>query len=145
VYSFVHENDRDLADVALRDRVVLCSPYTLFAVLAVVRQAMDHFLLERTSDEILRCLGGLTAEWGKFSGQLDKVGRAVDSLHRSYEDLAGTRRRQFEKRLDQVDALRERRGLAEAQGVDAGQPGEAGEVGESEISGAVSFLREATG
>ena len=36
VYSFVHEQDPALVDDAMRQRVVLCSPFTLFAVLAVL-------------------------------------------------------------------------------------------------------------
>jgi DNA recombination protein RmuC len=140
VYSFVHEHDAELVDVALRDRVIMCSPFTLFAVLGVVRQAMDHFLLERASDEILRSLGGLTEEWGKFTGSLDKVGRAVETLHRSYGELTGPRRRQFEKRLDQIDAIRERRGLTD--GGEAEPDGSADPGGEDR--GAIHLLREVT-
>jgi DNA recombination protein RmuC len=148
VYAYIHENDREIGELALRDRVILCSPYTLFGVLGVVRQAMDHFLLERTSDEILRGLGGLTAEWGKFTSQLDKVGRAVDTIQRAYDDLAGPRRRQFEKRLDHIDALRERHlpddelAGGPTAAVDAAS---AATATTSDISGTVSLLREATG
>jgi DNA recombination protein RmuC len=51
VYSFMHESDPGLLDRALAQRVVLCSPSTLFAVLAVVRQSTRNFLFERTSTE----------------------------------------------------------------------------------------------
>ena len=92
-------------------RVVLCSPFTLFAVLAVIRQSMDAFRLERTGDEILTCLGGFTKQWEKFSEQVDKlVAGSFDSTQRAYEDLAGTRRRALQRKLDQVDDLRTRRG-----------------------------------
>jgi DNA recombination protein RmuC len=37
IYGYVHEQDPGLLDEALRQGVVLCSPSTLFAVLAVVR------------------------------------------------------------------------------------------------------------
>ena len=89
---------------------MLCSPFTLFAVLAVIRQSMDAYRLERTSDEILTCLGGFTKEWEKFSDQVDKLGRQFDSTQRAYDDLSGTRRRALQRKLDQVDDLRTRRG-----------------------------------
>ncbi len=60
VYSFIHEHDPGLVDHCLGQKVVLCSPMTLFSVLAVIRQAMDNFMVERTSAEILDCLGGFT-------------------------------------------------------------------------------------
>ncbi len=106
VYGFLHDNDPDVIDVALEHKVVLCSPSSLFAVLAVVRRSVEQFRLERTSDEILRCLGGLTDEWDKLSGAIDKVGRAVETTQRAYGELEGTRRRQFQRRLDDIDRLR---------------------------------------
>jgi DNA recombination protein RmuC len=111
VYAFVHSHDRDLVEVALRQKVVLCSPSTLFSVLAVIRQAVEQTQLQRTSDEILACLASFERQWGKFAEALDKVGRSLDTVRRSWDDLAGTRRRQLERELDRVDELRTRRDL----------------------------------
>ncbi len=74
---------------------------------------MDNFLLERASDEILTCLTGMSHEWGRFTDQLDKMGRAIESVHKNFEALNGTRRRAVEKRLDEVEGIRQRRGLPE--------------------------------
>ena len=112
VYAFVHTHDRDLVDVALRQKVVLCSPSTLFSVLAVIRQAVEQVQLQRTSDEILACLAAFEQQWGKFTDALDKVGRGLDTVRRGWDDLAGTRRRQLERQLDRVGDLRSRRELA---------------------------------
>src|SRR5918998_5195285 len=109
VYAFVHEHDRDLIEIALGQKVVLCSPSTLFSVLAVIRQAVEQTQLQRTSDEILVCLAAFEQQWGKFSDALDKVGRSLDSVRRSWDDLSGTRRRQLERQLDRVGELRSRR------------------------------------
>ena len=109
IYSFVHEHDTGLLDDALRQKVVLCSPLTLYAVLAVVRQASEAAALERTSGEVLAALGSFTSEWGRFCESLDKVGRAVDAVERAYGELAGTRRRALERPLARVDELRRRR------------------------------------
>ena len=109
VYAFVHEHDRDLVEVALRQKVVLCSPSTLFSVLAVIRQAVEQTQLQRTSDEILACLAAFEQQWCKFSEALDKVGRSLDTVRRSWDDLSGTRRRQLERHLDRVGELRTRR------------------------------------
>ena len=112
VYAFVHTHDRDLVEVALRQKVVLCSPSTLFSVLAVIRQAVEQVQLQRTSDEILACLAAFEQQWGKFTDALDKVGRGLDTVRRGWDELAGTRRRQLERQLDRVGDLRSRRELA---------------------------------
>ncbi len=111
VYGFIHEQDPALVDDALRQKVVLCSPFTLFAVLAVVRQSVEHVALERTSDEILQVLGGFTQQWSKFSDCLDNLGKRLEGTSKAYEDLAGPRRRQLQRNLDKVDDLRARAGL----------------------------------
>jgi DNA recombination protein RmuC len=111
VYSFIHENDSELLDRAMAEKVVMCSPTTLFAVLAVVRQAVDNFQLERTSGEILTCLTRFRKQWDKFSEQVDRVGKSLTASQRAFDDLDGTRRRQFERELDRIDALQSAVGL----------------------------------
>ena len=111
VYSFIHENDAELVDQALAQNVVLCSPFTLFAVLGVVREAIDSFQLERTSDEILQCLGRFSKEWTKFAQHLEKVEKHLGTLNNSFEALDGPRRRMLERELLRIDDLRSARGL----------------------------------
>jgi DNA recombination protein RmuC len=110
VYSFIHEHDPAMVDTALAQRVVLCSPFTLFAVLAVIRQSIEQFRVERTGDEILQCLTGFRAQWTKFSDQVDLVGRRLDTAQKAFDDLAGTRRKALQRKVDEVDELRSRRG-----------------------------------
>ena len=136
VYGFIHENDASLLDDALGQKVVLCSPTTLFAVLGVVRQAMDTFAVERKTDEILQALAGFGEQWTKFSDQIDKVDRHIITLQKSFGDLSGARRNQLEKQLGKIEAIRSR-------ALDDGEiqldPGES--AGDD---GALPFLREVT-
>jgi DNA recombination protein RmuC len=111
VYGYVHEQDPALLDDALRQGVVLCSPSTLFAVLAVVRQSCDSVSLQRTSDEIVSLLSGFTAQWGKYTEEVDKLGRQLDTVRRTYDGIATTRRRQLERQLERVEEVREERGV----------------------------------
>jgi DNA recombination protein RmuC len=120
IYSFIHESDAELLDRALASRVVLCSPSTLFAVLAVVRQSTRQFLFERTSTEILECLTRFVKQWDKFADQVDKVGRHLDTLSSSFDDLRGTRRRQLERELDRIEMLQSRHDVAAAANDDGG-------------------------
>ncbi len=114
LYAFIQQTDAAAVEEALRSKVVFCSPLTLFAVLAVVRQAMDNFMLERTSNEILSQLGAFRRQWDKFSDQVDKLGRGLQSATRAYDELVTTRTRQLQRPLDKLDDLRIARGLAVA-------------------------------
>ena len=121
VYGFVHEHDPTLLDDALSRKVVLCSPTTLFAVLAVIRQAVDRVALERVSDEILQLLAGFADQWERFVVAMDKVGRGLETTTRAYDALATTRRGQLERQLKRIDELRRDRGV-EAVLVDGARP-----------------------
>ena len=114
VWAFIHEQDPQLIDVALGQKVVLCSPVSLFAVLAVIRQAVEQTRLARTSDEILQCLAGFGQQWSKFSDALDTVAKRFDTAQRGLEEVTGPRRRQLERQLDRIEDLRARRGLPDA-------------------------------
>ena len=116
VYAFIHEHHREVFDEALKGHVVICSPSTLFAMLSLVRQAMDTVSLERSSQEILDHLSCFSEQWQKYSEQFDLVSRHLDRLRSAFDDLSGTRSRQLEKQLDRIEELKNR---SEAQALDA--------------------------
>jgi DNA recombination protein RmuC len=124
VYSFIHEQDPELVDHAMAQKVVLCSPFSLFSMLAIIRKAMDNFLVEETSAEIIKCLGGLDDQWSRLSEAIEKVGRGLKTTQGAYDDLEGTRRRAFEKKLTEIQELRTERPLPAA----VGHPDEVGPV-----------------
>lgn len=109
IYASIHEHDPELLDVALAQGVVLCSPLSLFALLAVVRQAVEAFAVERTATEIVSVLAEFSCQWKRFAGSLDRLGRAVDAVERAYGEVAGTRRRGLERPLARIEELRGRR------------------------------------
>jgi DNA recombination protein RmuC len=125
VYAFIQEHDRQIIEVALEQRVVLCSPFTLFAVLGVIRQAVDTVQLERAGDEILDALARFAKQWEQMSDCVDKLGKQLTTVTNTYDEMSGPRRRQLERRLDEIDAIRSQRGL-DPIGVDEGTEGEGG-------------------
>ncbi len=111
IYSFIHEQDSSILDEGIKNRVIFCSPITLFAVLAVIRQAVDNFALEKTSNEVLSLLGLFKNQWGEFLKKLDLLGKRIEDTQKEYELLMTTRRRQLERPLNKIDDLRSQKGL----------------------------------
>jgi DNA recombination protein RmuC len=111
IYSFIHEQDSSILDEGIKNRVVFCSPLSLFAVLAVVRQAVDNFALEKTSSEILSLLGVFKKQWDEFLKKLELLGKKIEDTQKEYELLTTTRRRQLERPLNKIEALRTQGGL----------------------------------
>jgi len=120
IYAFIHEQDSSILDDGIKNKVVFCSPITLFAVLAVIRQAVDNFALEQTSNEILSLLGTFKKRWGEFLKKLELLGKRIGDAQREYEALTTTRRRQLERPLNKIEYLRTQRGLPTTSDEDEG-------------------------
>ncbi len=106
VYAFIHEQDASIFDDALGKRVVLCSPVTLYAVLAVIRQAVENFALEETSRELLSLYGAFRKEWEAFVDKLDVLGKRLFDAQKEYDALITTRRRGLDRSLERIEKLR---------------------------------------
>ncbi|MCU1504404.1 MAG: hypothetical protein JWM12_3758, partial [Ilumatobacteraceae bacterium] len=111
ISAFIHEADPDLIEHALGRKIVLCSPMTLFVFLGVIRQAFDNFVIEQTSKEILGLLGKFSQQWSKYGDSVDKVRRQFETVARSFEELATTRRRGLERPLVAIENLRRQQAL----------------------------------
>jgi len=111
VYAFINQNDPMILDDALKSKVILCSPFTLFAILAVIRQAMDNFSMEKTAGEMLRHLGRFYKEWEKFRESMDKAGKKLDEARDEFQKMVTTRRNKLEKPLYEIEDMRRQKGI----------------------------------
>jgi DNA recombination protein RmuC len=111
IYAFIQEQDSLVLDEGLRNKVLLVSPLNLFAVLAIIRQAVTSFALEQTSNEILSLFGTFKKQWDEFQNKFVLLGKRIDDVQKEYEALTTTRRRQLERPLNRIEELRSQRGL----------------------------------
>ena len=111
IYTFLHEQDHTLLDLGLEKKVILCSPLTLFAILAIIRQAVDNFILEQASNEILSLLATFQKQWGEFVKKMEGLGKRLEAAQQDFNALVTTRRRALDRPLERLEAIRERRGL----------------------------------
>ncbi len=111
VYAFINESDATVLDEAMKHKVVLCSPLTLYAILAVIRQAIDNFNLEQTAGRILSLLGVFNKQWEMFIAAFDKMGRRIGDVQKEFDNLTGTRKNQLERQLMKIEELRTQKGI----------------------------------
>jgi len=106
VYSFINEHDHDVIDFALKSRVVLCSPFTLYAILAIIRQAVDSFNLSQTAASIRDCLVEFDKQWQEFKKGMETTGRHITAAQAEFQRLSLTRTTKLDSVLDRVSELR---------------------------------------
>jgi len=111
VYTFINENDISILDEALKCKVILCSPITLYAILAVIRQGVENFNLEKTAAEILSLLGTFNKQWEAFQDSMEKMGNRINDAQNEFVKLTTTRKNQLERPLKKIEELRQLRGI----------------------------------
>lgn len=106
VYAFIHENDPTVLDSALAKKVILCSPFTLYAVLAVIRHSVDSFKIEQTAVKIREQLRTFHNQYNKFVESIELVGKRIEKSLEAFNDLNTTRRNQLERPLNAINQMK---------------------------------------
>lgn len=115
IYGFIQSADSSMIEEALKNRVVFCSPLTLFAILSVIRQALDNFAMEKASKEMLSLFGAFKKQWGLFLVKMEVLGKKLSDAHEAFEQLSGARQKGLEAPLNKIEELRKSQGLPVAQ------------------------------
>lgn len=110
VYSLALESDGDLIDDALSLRVVLAGPMTLYAMLAVMRQAAENANLMKTTDEVLSVLAAFVKQWDNYSEEFEKLGQYLTRVNTQYNLVRDRRTRALQRQMDKIEQLRDSRG-----------------------------------
>jgi DNA recombination protein RmuC len=105
IFNVINETGYSLVDDALREGIVLCSPITLFSVLAVFRQGWEMFKIESASRDLFEAVKDFQNEWGKYDDQYQKSVNSFNKSIREFESLTGTRQNQLERKMGKVMSI----------------------------------------
>ena len=111
IFSLVLGAEPDLIDESLAAKVVLCSPLTLYAKLAIMRQTAENFNIMKTADEVISLLGQFAKQWQNYNIELDKLGERIGQAAKQFDVVRTTRSNMLQRPLDRIEELRTARGL----------------------------------
>jgi DNA recombination protein RmuC len=123
VYCFINENDHSIIDEALNNKVILCSPFTLYAILAVIRKAAENFAVKKTAGEILNYMESFYKQWSLFRDSMDKMGKKLEEASAEYHSLLTTRSNKLENVLIKIDNLKQQNEIPELMPADSDDSG----------------------
>jgi len=84
--------------------IVITGPTTIAALLNSFRMGFQTLAIEKRSSEVWKVLGAVKAEFKKFGGVLDKLGKQLNSAQKTIEQ-SGVRTRAMERKLKDVQEL----------------------------------------
>lgn len=106
VYAFIQESYPGLVDDALAQKVVLCSPFTLYAVLGVVRQSFDNFHFAQATQEVLKLISHFAATYETFKGRFAKLGEQLGKASELYGDIEQTSFKRLDASIAKIERVR---------------------------------------
>jgi DNA recombination protein RmuC len=106
VYGFIQESFPGLVDESLAQKVVLCSPFTLYAVLGVVRQAFEHFHFTKATEEVLKLISQFASNYETFKGRFLQMGERLEKMKELYEEIEQVSFKRLDASVAKIDRVR---------------------------------------
>ena len=85
VYTFINEEDTSVIDNALKKQVLLCSPLSLYAILSLIHQSVNNFVIEERTSEVLKQFQDFTQEWEKYKKKTTDMGKSLKAAINHYD------------------------------------------------------------
>ncbi|MFH0752988.1 MAG: DNA recombination protein RmuC [Candidatus Omnitrophota bacterium] len=121
VFGYIHEVAPEFMDEALKQKVVLCSPFTLYATLAVIRQAHEHFRFERDMRKIIQDIEIFVKHYMTFKDRFVGFEKLIADLDQNYRDIREKSFKNIDVKIRHIEEFR--KGHLAADGTDTGTTG----------------------
>tara|TARA_Y100000588_G_scaffold344757_1_gene391311 strand:- start:1398 stop:2456 length:1059 start_codon:yes stop_codon:yes gene_type:complete len=103
VFRTMHlDGENQVFEEAMKKKIVLCSPITLYAILSMIRQAVENFNLSEKAGEIQKHFLEFRKQWDNYSGKVEALGRDLRLAQGKYDEIVGVRERQLMKPVENI-------------------------------------------
>ena len=113
VYGVINEQMPMLIDECLQKRIILCGPWTLYAIVRIIWQAWQHYHYAESVHDIVKTIKGFTEEYERFKTRFDELGERLRKTTEGYDEIARVSFRKLEQRMQQVEDYRKGQGIPE--------------------------------
>jgi DNA recombination protein RmuC len=113
VYGLVNEWEPGLIDNCLQKKVILCGPWTLYAIVRIIWQAWQHYHYAQAIKDIVRVINGFLQDYKKFQERFEGLGEALDHARERYEEVTTKSYQRLEQRIRRIEDYRKGQGILE--------------------------------
>ncbi len=109
IFGFIHRHAPELMDEALEQKVLLASPYSLYGILSIIRQAYDNFSFEKSANEILKLVTQFLADYENFKKRFADLGESLDKTRDKYAEVSDKSFKKLDLRIRKLEDFRKGR------------------------------------
>ncbi len=102
IFSYIYDKMNDVWHDAMKQKVVFAGPFSLTAILRLVRQSYDNFKYQKNVQKIIVQIKNFDVEFQKYNEEFEKIGSRIGSLTEQYDKVNTTRTKQLMRSVDKI-------------------------------------------
>lgn len=102
IFSFIYEKLPAMSEYCNQRKVVLTGPFGFTALIRLILQAYKNFQYEKGLQQILGLIEKFQDEYGKFGGELTKLGNQIETVRTTFASVEGTRSKQLGRVVEKI-------------------------------------------
>ena len=113
VYGSVNEWMPQLIDECLQKKLILCGPWTLYAIVRIVHQAWQNYQFSAAVRDIVKMINGFMQDYGKFKDRFGELGELLEKLDAKYHEIAVTSAQRLDNKIRRIEEYRKGQNIPE--------------------------------
>lgn len=106
VYASVNEWMPQLIDECLQKKLILCGPWTLYAVVRIIHQAWQNYQVSAAVRDIVRAINGFMQDYSLFKKRFGELGELLEKLDTKYREIAATSAQRLDNKIRRIEDYR---------------------------------------
>jgi len=118
IFGFIQDKMPGLMDDTLKQKVVLCSPFTLYAMLSIIRQAFEHFRFEKDIKKIIQLIDQFGKHYEGFKSRFERIGDSIRKLDETYDDVKSKSFKNLDTKIRHIEEYKKGKKLTSSESDD---------------------------
>lgn len=106
LFSYINQNCPEVIDIAMRNKIMIVSPFTFLIVARTIVESYRNFMMENHLRDIIKYIGDFVEEWGRFEGEFGKFDEQLDKMRKAYDQITNTRYNRMRLRINRIEEFR---------------------------------------
>lgn len=114
VYGLVNEWMPQLIDECLQKKIILCGPWTLYAMVRIIAHAWQQYHYSVSIQDIVKVINAFLKDYTTFKERFGELGELLQRSWERYQDITTKSYQRLEVRMQRIEAYRKGQQIPEA-------------------------------
>lgn len=102
VFGFINEKFGEVIDEAMANKIILASPFTLYAVARIIFESYRNFYYANNLKQIVSLINDFSLQWRRFKGDFDDLYNLFTKVSDNFDKIRDTRYRLMDGKIAKI-------------------------------------------